>query len=345
MVQLRGNVQALRDQGIDAVAADWSSAPPHADVVHLYNVQSPFLLLHDAREARRRWPGARLVVTPIFWPPRLLDGARTGDLQTFWRTAKSTLKLTGTAAAVRAVLASADLVMPVTEVEAGHLRRFYLLPRRLPMAVVPLGADFSGVLPHGGSEAARASWRAELGLTADVHLVVVCAGDINPNKNQLALVEAVARVPGWGLVLAGNVSDGPYQRHLAGRADRLLASRWTWAGRLSRDEVWRMLSMVDAHALVSLREVAGYASVEAAAAGCEVVVTSTGSAPELFGDHAHYCRPYDVDSIVAALEEAVASPRQPALATDARKFDWRNIAPRLAAAYASIAPGVSAERG
>jgi glycosyltransferase involved in cell wall biosynthesis len=339
MVQLRGNVQALRDQGVDAVAADWSSAPPDADIVHLYNVQSPFLLVHDARQARQRWPGARLVVTPIFWPPRTLDGARTGDVQAFWRTLKSTIKLTGTLAAVRSVLASADLVMPVTETEAGHLRRFYRLPRSLRTVVVPLGADFSGILQRAGSDGARMEWRAEIGLSAKVRHVVACAGDINPNKNQLALVEAISRLPEWGLVLAGNVSDEPYQRHLTGHANRLLGARWTWAGRLARDDVWRMLSMVDVHALVSLREVAGYASVEAAAAGCEVVVTSTGSAPELFGDNAHYCRPYDVESIAAAMEDALATPRQPTLAAHARRFDWRAIAPVLAAAYEGISAG------
>src|SRR4051812_27680483 len=59
------------------------------------------------------------------------------------------------------------------------------------------------------------------------------------------------------------------------------------------------------HALPSFAEGSALASMEAAAAGCPVVVSDRSSEFEYYGDLAVYCNPLDPASIRAAVERAM----------------------------------------
>ena len=60
-------------------------------------------------------------------------------------------------------------------------------------------------------------------------------------------------------------------------------------------------------------ETTGLSSLEAAALGCNIVITNKGDTKEYFGDQAWYCDPSSPDSIRRAVDEAAASGSNGAL--------------------------------
>ena len=61
------------------------------------------------------------------------------------------------------------------------------------------------------------------------------------------------------------------------------------------------------HVLPSWHETCGLSSLEAAAMGCNIVITEKGFTREYFGDDAFYCEPGDPESIFNAVENAAQS--------------------------------------
>jgi glycosyltransferase involved in cell wall biosynthesis len=90
----------------------------------------------------------------------------------------------------------------------------------------------------------------------------------------------------------------------------------------------------------SLYEGFGLPPLEAMARGCPVVASSTGSVPEVLGDAALLADPYDVDSLAAALAEAVQPERRVELSARGRAlaatYSWERTAELTAAAYRTL---------
>jgi len=86
--------------------------------------------------------------------------------------------------------------------------------------------------------------------------------------------------------------------------------------------------------LASWFETAGLSSLEAAAMGCNVVITRKGDAHEYFGDEAEYCDPASPTSIREAIERAASS--EPNLLLQQKiysDFTWSKAASRTFEAY------------
>jgi glycosyltransferase involved in cell wall biosynthesis len=84
------------------------------------------------------------------------------------------------------------------------------------------------------------------------------------------------------------------------------------------------------HCLPSFGETPGLANLEAAAAGCPLVVSNRGAEREYFGDLAEYCDPLDPDSIrvaVLAAAKMKGSARTSRLQKKVRKeYSWQSVA-------------------
>jgi glycosyltransferase involved in cell wall biosynthesis len=128
--------------------------------------------------------------------------------------------------------------------------------------------------------------RAEFGIAADA-FVVGCFSRLHPWKGQSVLLDAMERLPGVHVLIAGGAlfsGEAPYEAELRARA--ALAS---YAGRVhvlgARDDVPRLLAACDVvvHPSV-LAEPFGRVLVEAMLAGRPVVATSTGGVPEVVTD-------------------------------------------------------------
>lgn len=131
------------------------------------------------------------------------------------------------------------------------------------------------------------------------------------NKNVPRLIEAAKRY-GFRLVLAG---------HLNGQQGRDWLSRLTagadnieYAGEVSEEKLLDLYSRAAVFALPSTTEGVGMVALEAAAYGCEIVLTSIGAPKEYYDGKALLVDPYSVDEIGRAVMKALEAPYgQPAL--------------------------------
>ncbi len=248
--------------------------------------------------------------------------------------------------ATRAWLARSARVLLTTEAVRDELLRFY--PEGAgKAAVVPLGVEPAGAPP---SSEELADVRARLGLPASF---VLCAGWVLPHKNQLVLVEALARLRRQGrhvpvlfvgpnaasLVRArepGFREEYPARVREALDAAGLEAGRdWFAPGYVSDADVRRLFRMAAAFVLPSLYEGFGLPSLEALVAGCPTVVSAIPPLLEqnrrLGGEVATF-RPDDAEALATNLEGILARPeaaREAARSTGervTRVYDWRATA-------------------
>ena len=322
--QLRASVEALRPHGIEAYPTTIEELSPGVDVVHLYNLQRPFALQRARRHARKIAPKAPIVVSPIYWP---LDTKAV-------RAARGTTNLARPLHWVgprrrtewvlnRRALRQAAAVLPNSNVEALRISRHYRLATSERWRVVSNGLwiDRWAQPPRVRTETPR--------------LRIACVARLEPQKNQKRLARAVQSLPHVELTLVGPPGE---ERYASGVLDvlRTLGSRARWIRCLEQKELSELLSDVDVHVLPSFRETPGLASMEAAAAGCAIVVTREGSAEEYFGDLATYADPRSVDDLRAAILRAAERTSQPTLSRKMRAYDWSNVGRELAAIYREV---------
>ena len=341
IVQVTATVDGLRAAGVDVSAGTVDDAPPDVAVVHVYNLQRPAALLRDLRTARRRWPSAAVVVSPVFWPLELRTMVQGGERALVSFAVKRGVKRSAWWPYVRRVLASAALVLPNSHAEVHALRRAFRLPVGAAdddrWAVVPNGIDLARWPFRRASQSERAESLATLGLDQSASLVVACVARVEAVKNQLAVVRAIEQLPDAVLVLVGPVGTDSYATKVrAAASDGPARGRAALTGRLAPEQVSELLAATDVHVLASFRETPGLATLEAAATGCGVVITAAGSATEYLGDDAHVADPANPASIAAAIRAAAADPRQPGARQRVEGYDWSTAVDALLGAYARL---------
>jgi alpha-1,3-rhamnosyl/mannosyltransferase len=200
-------------------------------------------------------------------------------------------------------------------------RRLRLDPARV--AVTYEAADAPAVEPDPAT-------LRRYGIDAPFFLYV---GAAYPYKNLARLIEAFARVDGaYRLVLAGAQEEfgAALRAHASGRV--------VFTGPVSEPELAGLYAGAFAYVFVSLSEGFGLPGLEAMAAGVPVVAARAGSLPEVYSDAAHYCDPYDVRSITAALREIAGDGElRRRLVEGGRRrsaeFSWARTAEQTLAVY------------
>jgi glycosyltransferase involved in cell wall biosynthesis len=328
----------LRDQGVEAVAATWAEASGgnQPDIVHLYNVDLPLTMAGDLARVREQWPGTAVVIHPIFWPWDVAPLLRAGDAAITYRALRNAVKARSTWPVVRRTLAAADAVVSCSDREAQLTARYFRLRRGPHWVTVRNGVWTRQWQRPRASPEARAAFLRDAGIEP-VQALVALVGRVEPLKNQRNLVRALSLLPDVGLVLVGARRDAPYADRIFHLANRLLPQRWTWLGVLTHDAVSEVLAMTDVHVLPAFRDVAALSSLEAAAAGCEVVVSRAGSATEYFGDRAHHTDADRPRAIADAIADALSTRNQPELRRHIESnYDWARAGAELAATYERV---------
>ncbi len=151
---------------------------------------------------------------------------------------------------------------------------------------------------------------------------VLCAARVEKRKNQLALVAAM-RGTGLPLVIIGQPNPAAYRDLCRRYAD----DNVTFIDALSHEELAAAYAAARVHALPGWFETPGLSTLEAAAAGCNVVSSDRGTAREYLGEMAWYCDPRDLSSIRAALLAAYEAPRREDLRELVReRYTWKRAA-------------------
>ena len=167
---------------------------------------------------------------------------------------------------------------------------------------------------------------------------LICVGSLHPRKNISRLLEAFDRMV--------SMHDVPHKLVIAGESfwwDDRMKNAWArvrnkeriqFTGRLSQDSLCSALGGADALAFVSYFEGFGIPLAEAMKSGVPVVAANATSLPEIGGDAAVYCDPFDIADISVALHRVITDMplRAQMIARGqqrARAFTWENSAEAL----------------
>lgn len=320
-VQLMATADALRAVGVDARLLRPGEDPAGADVVHLFGSRPEHLELAEA--ARRR--GTPTVLSTIAW----------FDLASYWRGARGPgRKLRACAGFLaraacpalpswrRRLYAHARMLLPNSTAEARQLARYFGVPPER-IHVVPNGADERFARADPGPFARRAGLRD----------FALCAGRIEPRKNQLGLLRAMrgAEVP---VVVLGDPVQGHEDYVRACR--REAGPNVRFVPRIGHDDPLLASAYAACACLVlpSWFETPGLAALEAGMQGVPLVLPEAGAAREYFGEHALYVRPGDARGIRRAVLAAIQRGRDRRLAALVRRnYTWRAAAEATRDAY------------
>jgi glycosyltransferase involved in cell wall biosynthesis len=330
--QLFETLLALREQGVVAdVSASLRLSEEPYDLLHVFS------LYHADKVDQLNRTEKPLVVSTIFrdnaafYPVtvgaavfREEDAAQVERALRAWK--QGNLRVQGLDAALldepqevryvkQQVVERAQLLLPNCRWELSALSRYFGLSNR-PAHVVP-----NAVCPERFLEATPDAFVQRFGLRD----FVLCAARIEPFKNQLMLMWAL-RDTDIPIVLAGKVSDPEYGA---------LCERWAgknvhFVGELPPDLLASAYAAARVHAMPSWAETPGLTSMEAALAGCAIVVGNQGAEREYFGDFAYYCNPADIDSVreavLAAWEDRDAARREAFREYILKRYTWSETA-------------------
>ena len=179
------------------------------------------------------------------------------------------------------------------------------------------------------------------------HLTILCVARIDRQKNQMMIVEALAKHPEMTARLVGPVTQQDYRAELERRAVELgVADRVVFVGALrpGSPELLGEYAKADVFVLPSRHEPFGIVVLEAWAAGLPVVASDVGGLGKLCAAHPEAAltfAPGDFDAMDGALrrlmsESDLRSRLSAAGCTAAAEYDWRTLSSRLVDFYAEI---------
>jgi glycosyltransferase involved in cell wall biosynthesis len=326
-VQFDHTAAALRSHGMDVnVSYD---ADPALDGYHVVHG----LGLSPEQVRRCRVAGTTVCLSTIYWSQRYTQGLDLGmdsgrQLQRRFRLAVGSAlagarlrhlekaeHYLGDLLRTRLAFESADLLLPNSQQEADTIQAE--LGVTTPASVVPNGINGSvfGQPPSSGER--------------DIDVLYV--GRIEPHKNQLGLITALAERP-LRVVIVG--PPHPHHEAYFRRCRDTAGPNTQFVSDTSQEDLVSFYQRAKVHALPSWFETTGLVSLEAAALGCNVVTTDRGYAREYFGSQAWYCDPAEPESIVAAITGALSAPPDPALRQQVlERYTWEAAAEATARAY------------
>lgn len=221
-------------------------------------------------------------------------------------------RASGTAGQVAAAGRMADGLLCVSQAMRADMIALGMPGERI--RVHHTGVDLTCFAPRE-----QASSKAAIGVTGPL---VVSVGALIPRKGHEIVIDAVARLPGVSLHIAG---DGPLRGRLQAQIDRLgVGDRVSLLGSVPHDGLPPLLAAADVMALASSSEGLANAWVEALASGTPLVIPDAGGAREVVTSPiAGRVVARNADAFAAAISDLIVMPPQrEAVRTAAAGFTW-----------------------
>jgi glycosyltransferase involved in cell wall biosynthesis len=303
------------------------------DLLHAFNITRPADILYHASTAARP-----LVVSTILVDYSEYDRYHRAGVPGFlirlfpshayeyiktiarWLLGKDSLRSKsylwkGQQKSVREILDRAVMLLPNSMAEYQKLEELYGVKKQY--TVIYNGVDESVFLPRKKKDKEPR--------------LVLSAARIEGRKNQLNLIRALNNTP-YTLLLTG--LPAPNQKKYYEQCRKEAAANITFCGRVSVETLLGYYARAKVHVLPSWHETCGLSTLEAAAMGCNIVITDKGFTREYFGNNAFYCDPGDPASIYRAIESASNCPGSSELQQKIlQDFTWRRAAASTADAY------------
>ena len=164
--------------------------------------------------------------------------------------------------------------------------------------------------------------------------LVICAARIEGIKNQLNLIKALNNTR-FNLVVIG--APAPNQLSYYQECKRTAAANVMFIEHLPQAGLIKYYRQAKVHALPSWFETTGLSSLEAAAMGCNVVISDKGDTKEYFEEKAFYCDPRSPESIYDAVEKASGHPYNDLLRKKIiASYTWQQAAIQTLIAYKQV---------
>jgi glycosyltransferase involved in cell wall biosynthesis len=339
-VQVQQTAEQLRKQGLetDVILETRGIATKKYDLLHFFNITRPADILRFTNKTfipyvitpiwidytaydkynRRGFAGTVLKLLPagqIEYVKTIGRYINKGDRFPGWN-----YLVKGQEKSIRDILAGAKLLL--TNGDAEYELLSSLFGKLPPKHNVTLGID-PFLFRDNGEEKKEKE-------------LVICAGRIEGIKNQLQLIRAINQTR-YQLLLIGDAA--PNQQSYLQACKREAGSRVSFIPRLPQEELLKYYQRAKVHALPGWYESCGLASLEAAAMGCNIVITKNGFASSYFHDNAFYCDPASVESIRDAIETAMQEEVNPRLKDLVRSvYTWQRAGEQTLEAYKKIMP-------
>ncbi len=237
-----------------------------------------------------------------------------------------------TAARILAAGQGADGLLAVSEAMKADMVALGMPASRI--AVHHTGVDLRAFAP-----ADRTPGKAAFGVSGPM---VASVGALIPRKGHDVVIEAVARLPGVSLLIAG---EGPERARLERSIDGLgVADRIRLLGAVPHAELPALFAAADVMALASSSEGLANAWVESLACGTPIVITDAGGAREVVtAASAGRVVARDADAFAQAISALLTDPP---LAADVRRhaarFTWAANTSSLYAHLSGLVAGYAA---
>ncbi|PJB82600.1 MAG: glycosyl transferase family 1 [Acidobacteria bacterium CG_4_9_14_3_um_filter_49_7] len=312
------------------------------DLVHLFNITRPQETWTQARNAKRQ--NVPFVFSTIYVDYSEYEKyARTGVPGFFTRhlpkRATEVFKILGRVALnremhrgllplwkgmtklVQEICSDATGILPNSASEFERLKNDFVLN---------VDEDRITIIPNGYDEEIFSddfdSITVNEELLKSVRGSVLCVARIEGRKNQHNLIHAFRDLP-YQLVLIGTPAPNHMRYYRSILKD--LPRNVRVIGAVPHEQLPLIYRVARVHVLPSWMETTGLSTLEAAAMGCNIVVTRKGDTEEYFGDYAFYCEPDNVDSIRTAVQQAYETPVDPSFRKHVMEnFTWK-IAGRM----------------
>ncbi|GES43159.1 group 1 glycosyl transferase [Rhizobium dioscoreae] len=303
-IQLLKYEQYLLNAGADVVRYDpWRGGLDKADIFHFFSCMGGSVHLCNYAKAR----GIPLVISASLW--------LTEETMHLYPIAE-----------IAAQLSLADAIVTNGDVESDRISTILGLSHER-FHTVRNACD-----PWFGEPVEPGLFRSAY----EIHEpFVLNVGNIEPRKNQLALIRA-AKQAGKPLILLGHIRDAEYGEACLAEAGPNVRH----LGALDHDSplLRSAYAACEVFCLPSTLETPGLAALEASAAGARLVITGEGSTREYFGDHALYVDSDDVEGIAAALRIAGETPPSEQLRHYVNEnFTWNRAVEPLLELYHRLA--------
>jgi len=216
------------------------------------------------------------------------------------------------------IIKKAELILPNSISEYNRIRELY--DCNTNYIIVPNAVDHD-------------LFRFESEIKKDPKLVL-CIARIEGIKNQINLIRALNNTS-YQLIIIG--TPAPNQVSYYQMCRKLAAGNIQFINHIPQEELVAYYQKAKVHVLPSWFETTGLSSLEAAAMGCNLVITDKGDTKEYFGSHAIYCSPASPESIYAAVEKASSMPFDKALQMKiATQYTWQKASHQTAKGYKNI---------
>ncbi|MBE9666357.1 glycosyltransferase family 4 protein [Mucilaginibacter boryungensis] len=166
--------------------------------------------------------------------------------------------------------------------------------------------------------------------------MVLCVARIEGNKNQLNLIKALNNTR-FKVVVVGK--PAPNQLDYYAQCRKIAAANIEFIDYLPLKQLVEHYRWAKVHALPSWFETTGLSTLEAAAMGCNIVITNKGDTQYYFEDYAFYCDPSSPESIYKAVDEASqAAYNKELYYRILENFTWQKTAEETLKAYQAVIP-------